>query len=89
MRKIKCEHCGLWTHGDRQTCNYCGEVTDERYKQEVSKRNKINPFEFRFVKIYAIDPWWLKSGKSFLYIAQLIFFAVVSVIVYLSSIFVH
>ncbi len=89
MKEVKCEHCGNWTDGKQTHCNYCGGRLSEAYHQEREEMAGKQPTGLPFIKIPADDPWYKKSGKYVVKFAQIIFFAIISMIAAMASSTVH
>ena len=89
MKESKCEHCGHWTDGSATHCNYCGGRLKEAYHKEREEMEKQSVTGLPFIQIPANDPWYKKSGKYVVKFAQIIFFAIISMIAAMASSTVH
>ena len=41
MKEVKCEHCGFWTNGMLDDCNYCGKRLNDKHLSEIEEREQI------------------------------------------------
>lgn len=77
----KCEHCTLWTDGSKHHCAYCGGILDEKYKAENTARKLKKP-EPPIIKIYPEDGWFMVGFKRVVQFHQLVFYWIVSIVIY-------
>ena len=77
----KCEHCGSWTDGKLHNCAFCGGILDEEYKKENETR-KLKIPEPPLIKIYEDDGVILVALKRVVQFHQLLFYWIVSIVIY-------
>lgn len=85
----KCKQCGEWTDGNRNTCSFCGTELDSQYKKEIQRRIDLGDPTVPLIQVNDDDPLWMKIAKRPIQVAQLIFYAVLAFLVYLTTIFAH
>jgi len=77
----KCEHCSMWTDGSIHNCAFCGGVLDEVYKKENSAR-KLKLPEKPIIRINLEDGPFTIFFKRIVQFHQLVFYWIVSIIIY-------
>jgi len=77
----KCEHCQMWTDGALHNCAFCGGVLDEVYKAE-NKARKLKLPEKPIIKIYPDDGIFTVVLKRIVQFNQLVFYWIVSIVIY-------
>lgn len=85
----KCTTCSQWTDGKQHTCLYCGEELDKEWKKEIAKRKLVNPLALPIIKINPEDSLGLQIWKRIIHFHQLVFFMLVSWVVFFAYSFVH
>ena len=85
----RCANCGKWTDGSLNNCTFCGFEHDQRYKQEVRKREERGDPRVPIIQVNENDPLWLKIIKRPVQLIQLILYAIIAFLVYLSTAFAH
>ena len=86
MKEVKCEHCGYWTNGLEDKCQYCGGVLNEKYLAEQEELGKVESgMKFPLIEIHEDDPILLKGGKYVVRAGQVVFFAIVTFVAYLAA----
>lgn len=89
MKETKCEHCGFWTNGNLEDCNYCGKRLNDRHLTEQEELGKV---ELKGMPLIKIDPESSFVKKGFLQVLrfiQLIFFSIISMVAAMASSTVH
>lgn len=89
MKEVKCEHCGMWTNGDLEHCNYCNGLLNERTIKEQIELSKQKPAELPLIKIDPNEPWSARFIKSIFRFGQIVFLVIISVLAYMSSSLAH
>ncbi len=84
--QIKCEHCGEWVDAKLEQCNYCGKTLREEEKKEAysSKRLK-DSLEPQLITIDDDDHPVLKIAKRIVQLGQVIFYAIITFLVWVTS----
>ena len=85
MHEIKCDHCNQWTPGHLEHCQKCGKLLRSVDKMEVDKRKKLGDLKPKLVKIYPSDEWYIVMGKHVIRFGQVLFYIIVSVVVWVTS----
>lgn len=80
-RERKCEHCNQWTDGNLDRCNYCGLVLDQETKKENEAR-KLKVPEPPLIKINEDDHLLVKGFKRIVQFHQLVFYWIVTIVIY-------
>lgn len=90
MKHLKrCAQCGKWTDGSLEYCAFCGYEHDREYKKEVKKRRDRGDLRIPILRINPSDPTWLKVLKRPVQVVQLVLYAIIAFLVYLSTAFAH
>ncbi|MGB0175826.1 MAG: hypothetical protein ACPF9D_01585 [Owenweeksia sp.] len=89
MKETKCEHCGFWTNGELEKCNYCGRILNEAYHTEKENLKKAQGMQMPFIAIDPDEPWLIRTGKKIIRFGQMIFFMIITFIAMLASSTVH
>ncbi|MAX80671.1 MAG: hypothetical protein CL843_10920 [Crocinitomicaceae bacterium] len=86
IHEVKCDQCGQWTHGKNHRCEHCGAILKEEEKKEIAVRKaKGDSIKPRFVKINEEDGWLLVIGKYVIRTGQFIFYALISFLIWITS----
>lgn len=85
----RCKACGKWTDGTLSFCTFCGYEHDREYKKEVQKRKDAEESRIPILRIHDSDPTWLKILKRPIQMVQLVLYAIIAFLVYLSTAFAH
>ena len=85
----RCKNCGKWTDGKLDHCNHCDHELDVEYKKEVQKRMDLGDPKLPIIQVRDHDPFWLKIAKRPIQEAQLILYAIMAFLVYLTTTFAH
>lgn len=85
----KCTACNQWTDGKQNTCSSCGEILDKEWKKEIEKRKMVNPLALPLIKINPEDSLGMRIWKRVIHFHQLVFFMLVSWVVWFAYSFVH
>jgi len=84
--QVKCEHCGEWVPVRYETCDHCGKVLRAKEKHEALQRKRLfDPLKPRFIEIRETDPAPLKLIKRMVQFGQLIFYAIISFLVWVTT----
>lgn len=89
MKETKCEHCGFWTNGNLEDCNYCGKRLNDR---QLTEQETLEKVELKGMPLIEIDPETPFIKKGFLQVLrfiQLIFFSIISMVAAMASSTVH
>ena len=87
MHKEKvCPNCDKWTSTKSSLCSYCGE---ELFKKERIIKESIeaqpDPFEIPLIKIHSKDGYLIVFGKRIIQSVQLVFFGIISILIWIAS----
>lgn len=85
----RCEHCNAWTDGNKTHCEHCRGELNEVYKREVKAREDQGDPRLPIIQIKANDPTWVKIAKRPIQLVQLVAYAIIAFLVYLTTIFAH
>jgi primosomal protein N' len=85
----RCHYCGNWTDGALEHCSYCGHEHDRAYKEEIKKRMERGDPRIPIIKVNKDDALWVKIIKRPVQVFQLIVYAIVAFLVYLTTVFAH
>ncbi|MDP4662388.1 MAG: hypothetical protein NWS74_01890 [Salibacteraceae bacterium] len=85
----RCKECNRWTDGKSAICAYCGHDHDKVYREEVEKRKLNGDVSVPVLKINESDALWLKIVKKPIQVFQLILYALIGFLIYLSTAFAH
>ena len=86
MNEIKCRQCGTWTSSEHQVCSHCGfefRAAAEKEREE-RKPEAMKPLDIPMIIIREEDHPLLKFVKKILRIPQLIFYSIVSFLVWMA-----
>lgn len=89
MKETKCEHCGFWTNGHLENCNYCGKRLNDRHLSEKDQRESLEIKGLPLIKIDPDTPFIKKGFLQVLRFIQLIFFSIISMVAAMASSTVH
>jgi len=89
VKETKCEHCGFWTNGKLDNCNYCGKRLNDRHLSEIEEREQVELRGMPLIKIDPDAPFIKKGFMQVLRFIQLIFFSIISVVAAMASSTVH
>jgi hypothetical protein len=82
-----CSNCSKWTSTKTVHCRFCGE---ELYKKERLIKESIeaqpDPFILPLIKISTNDGYLLVFGKRIIQTVQLVFFGIISILIWIASI---
>ena len=82
-----CPKCKTW---NKTQYKYCIECSEELFKkerlQEEALNSKTDPFKFPFIKISSEDGYIVVFGKKIIQIIQLVFFSIISFLIWIGSI---
>lgn len=82
-----CPNCKKWNAAKDVFCVNCGE---ELFKKERLSKEAIeaqpDPFKIPFIKINSKDGYLVVFGKRLIQFIQLIFFGVISILLWIASI---
>ncbi len=85
----RCKECNQWTDGTSAICECCGHDHNKVYREEVAKRKLNGDLTVPVLKIKESDPLWLKIVKKPIQVFQLILYAIIGFLIYLSTAFAH
>ena len=85
----RCAYCEKWTVGAQEFCTYCGHEHDKQYKEEIKKRIERGDPRVPIIKVNDEDPFWVKIWKRPVQVVQLVLYAIVAFLVYLTTVFAH
>ena len=85
----KCEHCGEWNDVQLETCKSCGEAFDKVFRAHMAKLKKKKIFDIPLIEIKETDAPPIKILKKVVQFHQLIFYAIIGFLVYLSTSLAH
>ncbi len=85
----RCTYCEQWTDGAKEYCEHCGHEHDKQHKEEVKKRTERGDPRLPIIQVQSHDPIWLKILKRPVQVAQLILYAFIAFLVYLTTVFAH
>jgi primosomal protein N' len=85
----KCEHCGHWNDVELEKCESCGEEFNRVFKEDMEKLRKKKPFDIPVITIHPDDSPPFKFFKKIVQFHQLIFYAIIGFLVYLSTSLSH
>lgn len=84
--EIKCEHCDFWVDSKTDICPNCkNNIRGEERKKNLERSNKPDPFKPRFIKINNYDNILIQFLKRIVQFGQLIFYAVVSFLIWVTT----
>lgn len=88
QHEIKCEHCGEWIDSKNEVCTYCGRtLREEERKQEkesLEKRLK-DSLKPQLIEINKNDNFVIKSIKRMIRSGQIVFYAIVTFLIWFTS----
>lgn len=85
----RCSSCGKWTDGAMHQCLFCGEEHDKQYKEERRIRSEKGDHRVPILMIHPEDKLWLKIVKRPIQLVQLVLYAIIAFLVYLTTVFAH
>lgn len=85
----RCKNCNHWFNGIEKTCPKCGEEHNKKYRQEIENRKLNGDLTVPVWKIHDNDPLWLIVIKKPVQVIQLMLYAIIAFLVYLSTAFAH
>lgn len=81
-----CPYCSNWTSSKSSLCSYCGE---ELFEKERLTREALDaqpdPFKMPLIKIYSKDGYLMVFGKRIIQFVQLVFFGIISLLIWIAS----
>lgn len=89
MKESKCEHCGFWTDGKLENCNYCGKRLNDRHLNEMAEREAVELRGLPLLKVPEDAPFYTKGFIHVLRFIQLIFLSIISMVAAMASSTVH
>ena len=88
QHEVKCEHCGEWVSPKNETCSNCGKKLREKEKQkeQESKAKRLkDSLEPQLIEINEYDNLIVKFFKHIFRLGQMVFYAIITFLVWLSS----
>jgi len=85
----RCKQCNKWTDGDLAFCSYCGFEHNLEANKEKEERKKKGDIDVPILRIHDTDPTWLKVVKRPFQVIQLVLYAIIGFLIYLSTAFAH
>ncbi len=85
MHEIKCDHCNEWTPGNLKHCQHCGGELRHEEKRERSERKKKGDLKPELIKIHPDDAWYVVMAKHIGRLGQIIFYLIVSILVWVTT----
>ena len=85
MHEIKCDRCNEWTPGHLEHCQNCGKLLRSEDKNELAERKKLGDLKPKLIKIYPSDEWYITMGKHVIRFGQVLFYLIVSLVVWVTS----
>ena len=85
MHEIKCDNCGEWTPGHLEYCRHCKSLLRAKDKFEHAERKKRGDLKPRLIKIHPYEVWYIKIGKHAIRFGQVLFYLLVSLVVWVTS----
>ncbi len=83
LNERKCDKCGKWSDGEKYFCNHCGVLMDEERLEEEKKRHESQEgLAVALIKIYPTDHIIVKGIKHIIRIGQIIYFAILTFILW-------
>lgn len=81
-----CPYCSNWTSSKSSLCSYCGEelFEKERLTREALDA-QLDPFKMPLIKIYSKDGYLMVFGKRIIQFVQLVFFGIISLLIWIAS----
>lgn len=84
--QIKCEHCGEWVDAHLDQCNFCGKTLREEEKTAASSSNRLkDSLEPQLIPIHDDDSLVVKFFKRIFQLGQMIFYAIIAFLVWITS----
>ena len=84
--QIKCEHCGEWTDPSLDKCTYCGKTLREEEKKVKASSNRLkDSLEPQLITINDDDHPIVKLFKRVVQLGQMIFYAIITFLVWVTS----
>ena len=81
-----CPNCDKWTNTISSLCSYCGE---ELFKKERMGKEALDaqsdPFKLPLISIHSKDGYLLVFGKRIIQLVQLVFFGIISLLIWIAS----
>jgi len=85
----RCKECGHWHEASLKHCPECGAEQNKEVRAEVKKRLQVEDISVPVWRISPDDPLLMKIVKKPVQILQLILWAIIGFLVYLSTAFAH
>lgn len=82
--QVKCLNCNEWTSGKKKHCESCGSLTKQ--PEEKNSKRLEDPLKLQFIKINKDDGSLVILGKRIVQFGQLILYAIISFLVWISSV---
>ena len=84
--QIKCEHCEDWVRAKQETCESCGKTLRAREKSEALRKGKLrDPLRPQLISISEFDAPFIKVGKHVIRVGQIILYAFISFMVWMTT----
>lgn len=84
--EIKCEHCGYWTNSKIENCPNCNnKIRANDRKNDLERSKRPDPFKPRFIKIKDNDNLIIQFLKRIVQFGQLVFYAIVSFLIWVTT----
>ena len=87
QQEKSCPNCAKWTNSKLVHCSYCG---CELFQKERLIREAIgaqpDPFKIPFIPISSKDSYLIVFGKRIIQLVQLVFFGIISILIWIASI---
>ena len=84
LHQVKCDHCHQWTDGHKAFCSHCGEMlTEIQLEYERQKRTEDADLRHLLININPDDPIIIRFFKRIIRTVQIIFFALLSFMMWL------
>jgi hypothetical protein len=84
--EIKCEHCNNWVSKKEKTCSFCHKnIREIDQKKDLERSNKPDPFKLRLIQINNSDNLLIQFLKRIVQFGQLIFYAVISFLIWITT----
>lgn len=85
----RCADCNQWTDGSLDKCSHCGAQLDKKYKEEIKRREEMGDPRLPIIQIDKSDPIWIKVIKRPIQLVQIVVYAIIAFLVYLTTVFAH
>ena len=85
MHEIKCPRCTNWTPGHLEHCQHCQFLLREEELREQQQRSLKGDLKPRLIEIPSSDPVIIKFGKHIVRFGQVIFYVIVSFLIWFTT----